>query len=85
MKVRKEVLSPFLNIFSLRDGKKYELSVASSRVLASSGHGSDFTQPSAHMFYLVCTVLVLRMAHRKWKELSNSQACCLAQLFLGAA
>ena len=31
------------------------------------------------------TVLVLRMANRKWKDLSNSQACCLAQLCLGAA
>ena len=34
---------------------------------------------------VLCTACGHRMANRKWKKLSNSQACCLAQLSLAAA
>ena len=42
------------------------------------------TLPSQNA-YLEYTGCGHRMAHRKWKKLSNSKACCLAQLCLAAA
>ena len=61
-----------------------------SCLLAASVCRGEFTQPSLR-FFPVCTVLVLRMAHRKWKETKQQPimlsgpavpGCCLVYLHI---